>query len=65
MKNRALNTVFVTLQVVVACVVICILYAVYVPWALVRVFVDKDSFLDFVYSFGSCVKTMAGWFKKG
>lgn len=65
MKNRALNTVLVTLQVVITCVGMCILYMVYVPLALVRVFVDKDSFLDFVDCFGSCVKTMVGWFKKG
>lgn len=61
MKNRGLNTVLVTLQLAIAVVGMALLYVVYVPLALVRVFVDKDGYLDFV---GKCVKTMVGWFRK-
>lgn len=64
MKTKVLRTMLVTLQVVIACMGMCILYVAYVPLALVRVFVDKDGFLDFVDCVGSCVKTMAGWFRK-
>lgn len=65
MKNKALNTILVTLQLIIAGIGVGILYLVYVPLALIRVFVDKDGFLDFLGCVGSCVKTMVGWFRKG
>lgn len=64
MKNRGLNTVLVTLQLAIAVVGMALLYVVYVPLTLVRVFVDKDGYLDFVDCVGKCVKTMVGWFRK-
>lgn len=64
MKNKVLRTVLVTLQLVIAFIGMALLYVVYVPLALVRVFVDKDGYLDFVDCVGSCVKTMFGWFRK-
>ena len=64
MKNKGLKIALNLLQFTVACIGMALLYVVYVPLALVRVFVDKDGYLDFVDCVGKCVKTMVGWFRK-
>lgn len=64
MKKRVLNMMLLTLQVVLACVALCVLYVVYVPLAIVRVFVDMHGYLDFIDCVGKCIRTMAGWFRK-
>lgn len=64
MKNKALRTVLYMFLMVIVCIWMVVLYLVYVPLAMVRVFVDKDGYMDFVDCVGSCVKTMVGWFRK-
>ncbi len=64
MKNKALKMVLDIFLLIIACAGMVVLYLVYVPLALVRVFVDKDGYMDFVDCVGTCVKTMVGWFRK-
>lgn len=64
MKNKALRTVLYMFLMVIVCIWMVVLYLVYVPLAMVRVFVDKDGYMDFVDCVGTCVKTMVGWFGK-
>lgn len=64
MKNKALRTVLYMFLMVIVCIWMVVLYLVYVPLAMVRVFVDKDGYMDFVDCVGTCVKTMVGWFRK-
>lgn len=64
MKKGALKTMLLTLQVVVACVVLCVLYVVYVPLAIVRAIFDMHGYRDFIYCVRKCTRTMVGWFRK-
>lgn len=64
MKNRGLNTVLRIFKASTICLCFSLLYVVYVPMAFVRIFVDTDSFVDFVKCVGKCVKTLGGWFTK-
>ena len=64
MKSKALRTALVSLQFAIAGCCVCVLYAVYVPLALIRVLVDKDGFCGFLDCVGKYVRTVTGWFRK-
>lgn len=64
MKKKLLRTLLVTLQMFAAFAVLCAMYVVYVPLAVVRALVDKSSSLDFMDCVDRCVNAMSGWFKK-
>lgn len=63
--NAKLEKTLKALGVIAGCVFICALYVVYVPLAIVRVLVDKESFGEFIDCLGDCVKKLFGWFRKG
>lgn len=53
------------LAVIAGCLFISVMYVVYVPLAIVRALVDKESFIEFFDCVGDCIKKLVGWFKKG
>lgn len=62
--NAKLEKTLKALGLIAGCVFLCVLYVVYVPLAIIRVLVDKESFSDFVECLGECVRKLFGWFRK-
>ncbi len=65
MKNRVLSKVLATMAFAVAGIAVCALYVIYLPLAIVRVFVNTEDFGAFLDCVGDFVKNIVGWFRKG
>lgn len=64
MKNQVLSKVLATMAFAVACIAACVLYVIYLPLAIVRVFVNTEDFGAFLDCVGDFVKSIVCWFRK-
>ncbi len=65
MKSQVLSKVLATMVFAVAGIAVCVLYVIYLPLAIVRVFVNTEDFGAFLDCVGDFVKSIVGWFRKG
>lgn len=64
MRNRVLSKVLASMAFAFAGIAVCALYVIYLPLAIVRVFVNTEDFGAFIDCVGNFVKDIVSWFKK-
>ena len=65
MKNQVLSKVLTAMAFAVAGIAACVLYVIYLPLAIVRVFVNTEDFGAFLDCVGDFVRSILCWFRKG